>query len=120
MERRTQIEKTRAVSGKKRYRRGLCANGVVAQLSLTLDILSTFLCPLILVVSSSAVAFLVAVAASHKDGVSEFVGFNESPAPSPGVVVVFAEFPFRFPRRSLLSADKLGDDVGYVLPCKIV
>ena len=107
MERRTQIEKTRAVSGNKRYRREFCANGVVAQLSLTLDILSTFLCPLILVVSSSAVAFLVAVAASHKDGVSEFVGFDESPAPSPGVVVVFAGF-------------NLGDDVGYVLPCKIV
>ena len=98
MESRMQTEKTRAVSGKKRYRRGFCANGVVAQLSLTLDILFTFLCPLILVVSSSAVAFLVAVAASHKDGVSEFVGFDESPAPSPGVVVVSAGFPFPFPR----------------------
>ena len=120
MERRTQIEKTRAVSGKKRYRQGFCANGVVAQLSLTLDVLFTLLCPLILVISSSAVAFLVAVAASHKDGVSEFVRFDESPAPSPGVVVVFAGFPLRSPRRSLLSADNLGDDVGYVLPCKIV
>ena len=69
---------------------------------------------------STAVVSLVAVAASHKDGVSELVEFDEFPAPSPGVVVVFAGFPFRFPRRSSLSDDNLGDDVGYVLPCKIV
>ena len=105
------------MSSRKRYRREICANGVIVRSSLTLDVLFTSLCPLILV---SAIAFLAAVAASHKDGVSEFVGFDESPAPSPGVVVVFAGFPFRFPRRSLLSADNLGDDVGYVLPCKMV
>ena len=108
------------MSSRKRYRREICANGVIVRSSLTLDVLFTSLCPLILVISSFAVAFLAAVAASHKDGVSEFVGFDESPAPSPGVVVVFAEFPFRFPRRSSLSDDNLGDDVGYVLPCKIV
>ena len=55
----------------------------------------------------TAAVSLAAVAASHKDGVSEFVESDESPAPSPGVVVVFAGF-------------NLGDDVGYVLPCKIV